>query len=252
MSENYSKKVKVVKPKNKNKYYLWLALPTWVLVGTFFSFYLTAQLFFILKKFGLTFSFLNGSVKQLVGQALAYIVAMLLVIVIPYLIFKHKINWQLLGLKSKFKWKYILLAIGSFGLYYLISIFLMFVMMVINPNFDISQKQETGFESLHHSVDYVMAFLALVVAAPIVEEVLFRGFLFGALKKSYRFWVATLITSVTFGLAHGAWNVGVDTFALSLVLCYLRYNYNSLYPAIFLHMLKNGLAYYILFIVKPF
>ena len=150
------------------------------------------------------------------------------------------------------KWKYPLIAVGGFGVYYIISIFLTLLMALINPDFDISQAQDVGFESLASSSDYVLAFLALVVIAPIVEEIIFRGFLFGVLKKNYRFWVAAILTSLTFAIAHGARNVGVDTFALSLVLCYLRYNYDSIYPAIFLHMVKNGMAYLLLFIIKPF
>ena len=144
------------------------------------------------------------------------------------------------------------MALAGFGVYYLISIALMLITVIIYPEFDINQKQEVGFESVSSLMDYILAFSALVVAAPIAEEVIFRGYLFGKLKKTYRFWIATIITSLTFGLAHGAWNVGVDTFALSLVLCYLRYNYDSLYPAIILHMLKNGFAFLILFVIKPF
>ena len=217
-----------------------------------FGFFLVAKLLELMANLGVSFQGVNENVLQLVFQAVSYVGALLVVIGVPYLFFRGKINKELFGLKGKMKWKYPLIAVGGFGVYYIISIFLTLLMALINPDFDISQAQDVGFESLASSSDYVLAFLALVVIAPIVEEIIFRGFLFGVLKKSYRFWVAAILTNLTFAIAHGAWNVGVDTFALSWVLCYLRYNYDSIYPAIFLHMVKNGMAYLLLFIIKPF
>lgn len=234
------------------KYTMWAILPLWVYGGTMLGFFLVAKLLELMANLGVSFQGVNENVLQLVFQAVSYVGALLVVIGVPYLFFRGKINKELFGLKGKMKWKYPLIAVGGFGVYYIISIFLTLLMTLINPDFDISQAQDVGFESLASSSDYVLAFLALVVIAPIVEEIIFRGFLFGVLKKSYRFWVAAILTNLTFAIAHGAWNVGVDTFALSLVLCYLRYNYDSIYPAIFLHMVKNGMAYLLLFIIKPF
>lgn len=234
------------------KYTMWAILPLWVYGGTMLGFFLVAKLLELMANLGVSFQGVNENVLQLVFQAVSYVGALLVVIGVPYLFFRGKINKELFGLKGKMKWKYPLIAVGGFGVYYIISIFLTLLMTLINPDFDISQAQDVGFESLASSSDYVLAFLALVVIAPIVEEIIFRGFLFGVLKKNYRFWVAAILTNLTFAIAHGAWNVGVDTFALSLVLCYLRYNYDSIYPAIFLHMAKNGMAYLLLFIIKPF
>ena len=234
------------------KYTMWAILPLWVYGGTMLGFFLVAKLLELMANLGVSFQGVNENVLQLVFQAVSYVGALLVVIGVPYLFFRGKINKELFGLKGKMKWKYPLIAVGGFGVYYIISIFLTLLMALINPDFDISQAQDVGFESLASSSDYVLAFLALVVIAPIVEEIIFRGFLFGVLKKNYRFWVAAFLTNLTFAIAHGAWNVGVDTFALSLVLCYLRYNYDSIYPAIFLHMAKNGMAYLLLFIIKPF
>ncbi len=231
---------------------MWAILPIWVFGGTMLGFLLVVKFIELLVFMGISFPGANENVMQLVLQALSYVGALLVVIGIPYLIFGKKINKELLGLNGKLKWKYPLIAIGAFGIYYILSIFLMFAMVLINPDFDISQTQDVGFESLTSSLDYILAFLALVVVAPIVEEIIFRGFLYGTLKKTYRFWVAAILTSLTFAVAHGAWNVGVDTFALSIVLCYLRYNYDSIYPAIFLHMVKNGMAYLLLFVIRPF
>jgi membrane protease YdiL (CAAX protease family) len=59
-------------------------------------------------------------------------------------------------------------------------------------------------------------------------------------------------TSVLFGLIHGQWNVGVDVFVLSMVACSLREVTGSIWAGILLHMLKNALAFYIIFVNTTF
>ncbi|RYZ49901.1 MAG: CPBP family intramembrane metalloprotease, partial [Sphingobacteriales bacterium] len=57
-----------------------------------------------------------------------------------------------------------------------------------------------------------------------------------------------IVTSIVFGAIHGQWNVAVDVFALSLILCSLREITGSIWAGVLLHMLKNGIAFYFLFI----
>jgi len=60
--------------------------------------------------------------------------------------------------------------------------------------------------------------------------------------------VAALVTSLVFAAVHGQWNVAIDTFALSLVLCALREVTGTIWAGILLHMFKNAIAFYVLFI----
>jgi hypothetical protein len=120
------------------------------------------------------------------------------------------------------------------------------------PWFNVNQAQDTGFYQTSYGYEVILAFVTLVIIAPIAEEVIFRGYLFGRLKKYAPIWVSILVTSIVFGALHGAWNLAVDTFALSVVMCVLRQNTGSLWASILLHMSKNGLAFYILFINPTF
>lgn len=115
---------------------------------------------------------------------------------------------------------------------------------------NLNQQQDLGFSasSLVAPYQYVLAFFMLVVLPPIFEEVLFRGYLFGRLNHKMGFWLSTLVTSFVFGLVHFNWSVSIDVFILSLFLCYLRRDSNSIVPGMVLHGLKNGLAYFLLFI----
>lgn len=132
---------------------------------------------------------------------------------------------------------------------------LIVTLMIIGPltGIDLEQKQELGFESLYSQIEKLMGFIALVALAPIVEEVVFRGFLFTSLRKKMTFYWATIIASLLFASPHLLassegllWVAGVDTLILSFVLCYLREKTGALWAPIIVHATKNGIAYMIL------
>ncbi len=121
---------------------------------------------------------------------------------------------------------------------------------------DTAQKQQTGFESASSPTDMALTFVSLVILPPIVEEIVMRGFLFGSLRDKMPVVRAAILTSVIFAVAHlqfgsGApllWAAAIDTFMLSLVLCYLRQKTGSLWAGIGLHALKNCVAFVVIFI----
>ena len=146
---------------------------------------------------------------------------------------KLSIVWQPLVM-----WAFYMVATTAAAI--LVSIFV--------PWIDGDQEQNVGFENLRFGYEYVVAFIALVVLPPIAEELLFRGYLYGRLRKSLGFVGTSLVVSVIFGLVHMQWNVAIDTFVLSLFLCYLRERTGSIWASMVLHAIKNGVAYFILFI----
>lgn len=120
---------------------------------------------------------------------------------------------------------------------------------------DIDQKQELGFDNVIGTPEKLMAFISLVVLPPLVEETLFRGFLYTGLRKKLPFWVTTLLVSVVFAALHLfasseglLWIAGIDTLLLSLALCYLREKTGNLWAPIIVHALKNGLAFLFLYV----
>ena len=54
---------------------------------------------------------------------------------------------------------------------------------------------------------------------------------------------------VTAGAVTGPqWAVMIDTFVLSLVMCVMREHTGAIWITILMHMAKNGLAFYLLFV----
>jgi membrane protease YdiL (CAAX protease family) len=90
-----------------------------------------------------------------------------------------------------------------------------------------------------------LLWLAVVVAAPIFEEILFRGYLFEGLRRSRLGAVgAVLLSSLLFALPHLQYDLFdiSSVLALGLVFGLARWRSGSTYLPIALHILSNGLS----------
>ena len=86
--------------------------------------------------------------------------------------------------------------------------------------------------------------LFTAILAPLVEEFVFRAYLFDALQKKYSFMVTAVVTSFLFTLPHMLeyyiyWPAGVIIFCLGLLLAYFKKRHDSLLPCIVLHATYN-------------
>jgi tetratricopeptide (TPR) repeat protein len=86
------------------------------------------------------------------------------------------------------------------------------------------------------------AFLSVVIVGPIVEEILFRGLIYGALEKRLHVFGALLVSSFLFALVHLQVVYFIPIFCLGLVLGWARWKANSLGLPILIHVLNNGVA----------
>ena len=121
-----------------------------------------------------------------------------------------------------------------------------------------TDQQNLGFSHSVTGVGLVMAFVSLVILPPLAEEIMFRGFFYGTLRrrKIAAGW-SIFITSIIFGSLHlfggnpGTllWIAFLDTFILSLVLCTVREKTGSIWAGIGIHALKNGFVFINLFII---
>jgi membrane protease YdiL (CAAX protease family) len=167
---------------------------------------------------------------------------------------RRKLSFRTLGLNTP-KAKYIAYALSGFAVYFVLYIAGLILIKQLVPSLDLEQKQELGFETATNGAASLWpVFISLVILPPITEEIVARGFLYGGLRTKLPMATATIITSLLFASAHLGeakdgllWVAAIDTFVLSLVLCYLREKTKSLWPSIGVHAIKNGLAFVILF-----
>ena len=187
-------------------------------------------------------------VLQTIFSALVYVVSLLIIILVPWKLLKMKTTREELGLRELPTWTDILLAPIAFIVFLIASGFIMAVMQAILPSIDWTQEQDVGFNNIISNLDFVLAFLSLVVVAPIAEEVIFRGWLYGKMRRKMSAVPAILIVSLLFGLVHGQWNVGVVVFTMSIAMCLIRELTGTIWGGILVHMIKNGLAFYALYV----
>lgn len=225
-----------------------ILLPLWVFVSLLAAQQIVIFVLWALKGMKVPVSSINETVLTTVLAACIYVITIGLVIGLPWLIKKKRVTAEDIGLHRLPFWRDILMAPAGLVVYLVLSAVLMLAISALFPGFDSNQHQDTGFSSITQQYQLILAFITLVVIAPVAEEVLFRGYLFGKLRKIVPVWIAIVITSLLFAAIHGAWNLAIDTFALSVVLCLLRLSTGSLWASMLLHMIKNGIAFYILFV----
>lgn len=161
-----------------------------------------------------------------------------------------------LGLKDLPTWSDIGLALVSYIAYLILALILTSFFNIF-PWFNSNEAQNVGFGMFMSKPELILAFFSTVVITPIIEEMIFRGFLYGKLREVLAGKISNLasiiisvvLTSALFGLMHGQWNVGVDVFGLSVILCLLREITGTIHAGILLHILKNGIAFYLVFVL---
>jgi membrane protease YdiL (CAAX protease family) len=108
--------------------------------------------------------------------------------------------------------------------------------------------RELGF---HESAfGAVAAAVLIVIAAPLSEEIFFRGFMFAGIRRSAPFWIAAAGSAVVWGLFHytgpGSWGVCLQLAIFGVILAWLYERTGSIWPTIAVHMFNNALAFAIL------
>ena len=116
----------------------------------------------------------------------------------------------------------------------------MFLVDTLCGCLDLPDLMEESFLDMSHNV---WGILSMAVAAPVVEECLFRGAIEGHLLRTWkRPWLAIAVSALVFGLVHMNPVQMVAAFLAGLVLGWLYYRTGSVLPSIVGHILNNSVA----------
>lgn len=239
------------------KWWPWVVLlPIWTYAAFLLAQALVLGFSWVFAQTGGGISGINPALAITVLTSLIYVAAVAIAVLVPYKLLNRRTTKVDLGLPDYPRWMDILLAVLLFVVYLVVS-GIVVVAITNGLNLDLDSNQQLPFSQsmLTEPWQYWLAFTTLVVVAPLAEELLFRGYLYGKLRKTAPIWLAVLVTSLTFGLAH-LWAPGsplqimvaIDTFVLSIFLCALRENTGAIWASFLLHAIKNGVAFYFLFV----
>ena len=227
-----------------------LLLPLWVFIALYGAQFFLAL---VLSRF-ISYDTLLTPLWSAIYSALVYLLALALIIFVPTKLFKvWRTSPEELGLTGLPTWTDLALAPVGLVISLLLGTGLIYLFSLLFPDIDPTQSQDLlGFATLTSNLDRLLAFVSLVVLAPMAEELIFRGWLYGKLRGKLpgqlSLPLAMLLVSALFGLVHGQWNVGLTVFAMSLVSCAFREITGTAYAGILLHMLKNGVAFVLLYV----
>ncbi len=91
-----------------------------------------------------------------------------------------------------------------------------------------------------HDRGLILSFTLLAtIAAPFMEEFLFRGFLFNAFLRYMPMWIAALISGIIFGISHGSLSAALPLAGAGVVLAFVYYRTGSLTASMLTHALFN-------------
>lgn len=99
------------------------------------------------------------------------------------------------------------------------------------------------------TVGLIVAGVMVIAVAPVVEEVFFRGFLYGALRSRLGIWLAAGLNGALFGVIHFNFE-GAEALLLlpplallGFLFCLVYERTGSLLPVIGMHAFNNTVAY---------
>lgn len=90
-----------------------------------------------------------------------------------------------------------------------------------------------------YSGGIVVQIVATAVAAPVVEELLFRGLIFKRLRSSIKFVPAAILSSLMFGIIHANALQFVYAFILGLFMAYIYEQFKTVWAPVLFHAGAN-------------
>lgn len=128
-------------------------------------------------------------------------------------------------------------------LFFAISIVLNYIFL--KYVFQDATKQQASALNLDVFEQYqILLLIGFAILTPIFEELIFRGFLLHFFSERFPFWIAAVLTSFFFGIAHTySLGVMVITFFTGLLMAILCKKTKSIIPAMLFHIMNNMLAF---------
>ncbi len=184
------------------------------------------------------------------GSTLAlFVIAQDLVVLSAALLFsvaRHRAHWNTLGLRG-FD---VPLGCGLSATLFVLSYVARACYVVTMMGLGVELEVQGVVSLLDTRGGLWLTFVAVALFAPVVEEVFFRGFVYGGLRQRIGVIGATVGSTLLFTLLHFTLDQFVPIFILGLFLAWLYEKTGSLYPGIVLHAANNALALIALAIVR--
>jgi membrane protease YdiL (CAAX protease family) len=104
------------------------------------------------------------------------------------------------------------------------------------------QGMKQAMETARAPAQFAASLAVMAILAPVAEEMVFRGLLYGWLAGRWGTGTAWIVSSILFAAAHVEPAHAILVLPLGLWFGWLRRRTDSLWPSLVAHMANNGLA----------
>jgi len=155
---------------------------------------------------------------------------------------RYHCTWRMLGLRSVgWQWVAVVPLIFAF-LTFLWTIMYRVMVALFGPTVQWPKVlSATTINSAHQPVLEVLIILTGVVLTPLAEELLFRGVLYQAFRRTMPVGVAALAASLIFAGMHFTLALFIPFAVMGYVLAWLFERSGSLIPGMLVHACNNGI-----------
>jgi membrane protease YdiL (CAAX protease family) len=118
---------------------------------------------------------------------------------------------------------------------------------VLVVTYKMQPPEDVPIEELFHYKNTAMLFMAMaVLIAPLVEETVFRGYLYPLFARSFGVASSVILTGILFGLMHGAqlgwtWRLVLVLVSVGIIFTLVRARTGSVYASFLLHLGYNSM-----------
>ncbi|WP_233435319.1 CPBP family intramembrane glutamic endopeptidase [Cytobacillus kochii] len=175
------------------------------------------------------------------GTLTGLIMAIAFTVALYYITIKsYGLNWQSLGLKS-FAKSYWLPIIG-WTFFLIVGSGLLVILMDLF-GVGVENKKTASLTAELNGFTILIAFISAAIVSPIYEEILYRGFIYKWFRTKCNIGLSMLISSTIFTVVHlPTYNTLPVNFFSGLIFAWTYEKTGSIYPAMIIHSVFNGLA----------
>jgi membrane protease YdiL (CAAX protease family) len=155
---------------------------------------------------------------------------------------RYRVDWRALGLRTT-NWQWLAaMPLVNAMLIFSDVLFLRALVAVLGPSRTWPrQLSQSTLDATQQPALLALVVLTGLVLTPVIEELLFRGVLYQALRRRMSIGSAALISAFIFALMHGQIVLLIPFTIMGVVLALIYERSGSLWPTILVHACNNGI-----------
>jgi len=162
--------------------------------------------------------------------------------ILRFVIVRYKQSVAALGVSIKNFLKNIKIAVYTYVCFLPILAVIFFMVLLVAKMLNYSPPPEPIYELVFKEQRPLLLIIIsalITMLGPIIEEVFFRGFLYGALRRRLNIFYSILISALFFSLLHTNLLGFLPIVSLGILLAYVREKTGSLVPSMAIHIMHN-------------